>query len=122
VALHELRARGIQIAIDDFGTGYSSLSRLQTLPSDLLKLDRSFIAAATCDSPTPPLLHAIALLGVALDLPVIAEGVEDEHQALMVKSLGYSYAQGFYYGRPQSCESILALLAGTPAVGIAGQC
>jgi diguanylate cyclase (GGDEF)-like protein len=110
-ALHELRARGIRIAIDDFGTGYSSLSRLQTLPTDLLKLDRSFIATITSDSPTPPLLRAIAFLSIALGLPVIAEGVEDAYQAATVKSLGYSFAQGFYYGRPQSNAAILATLA-----------
>jgi diguanylate cyclase (GGDEF)-like protein len=115
-ALHELRARGIRIAIDDFGIGYSSLSRLQTLPTDLLKLDRSFIATITSDSPTPPLLRAIAFLSIALGLPVIAEGVEDAYQAATVKSLGYSFAQGFYYGRPQSNAAILAALA-DPTVG-----
>jgi diguanylate cyclase (GGDEF)-like protein len=116
-ALHALRAIGIRIAIDDFGTGYSSLSRLQTLPSDLLKLDRSFIAAITGDAPIPPLLKAIASLGVALRLPVIAEGVENEYQAAMVKSLGYSFAQGFYFGRPQTLEAMLAMWSGTPTVG-----
>jgi diguanylate cyclase (GGDEF)-like protein len=116
-ALHGLRARGIRIAIDDFGTGYSSLSRIQTLPPDLLKLDRSFIATITDDSPTPPLLRAIALLSVALGLPVIAEGVEDAYQAVIVKSLGYSFAQGFYYGRPQSRSAIIATLAHTPTAG-----
>ena len=75
-ALHELRARGIRIAVDDFGTGYSSLSRIKTRPTDFLKLDGSFTAAITSDSSAPPLLEAIALLGVALGLPVIAEGVE----------------------------------------------
>jgi diguanylate cyclase (GGDEF)-like protein len=116
-ALHELRARGIRIAIDDFGTGYSSLSRIQILPPDLLKLDRSFIATITAGSPTPPLLRAIALLSNALGLPVIAEGVEDAYQAATVKSLGYSFAQGFYYGRPQSRAAIVATLADTPTAG-----
>jgi diguanylate cyclase (GGDEF)-like protein len=116
-ALHELRARGIRIAIDDFGTGYSSLSRIQNLPTDLLKLDRSFIATITADSPTPPLLRAIALLSIALGLPVIAEGIENAFQAATVKSLGFSFAQGFYYGRPQSRAAIIAALADTPAFG-----
>jgi diguanylate cyclase (GGDEF)-like protein len=116
-ALRELRSRGIRVAIDDFGTGYSSLNRIQTLPTDLLKLDRSFIATITADSPTPPLLRAIALLSIALGLPVIAEGVEDAHQAATLKSLGYSFAQGFYYGRPQSRSAILATLADTPLAG-----
>ncbi len=116
-ALHELRSRGIRIAIDDFGTGYSSLSRIQTLPTDLLKLDRSFIATITADSPTPPLLRAIALLSNALGLPVIVEGVEDAHQAVTVQSLGYSFAQGFYYGRPQPRLDIVASLADTRTAG-----
>jgi diguanylate cyclase (GGDEF)-like protein len=109
-ALQALRARGVRIAIDDFGTGYSSLSRIQNLPIDLLKIDRSFIATITGASATPPLLRAISLLGIALDMPVIAEGVEDEHQAATVKYLGYPLAQGFYYGRPQACGEMLATL------------
>jgi diguanylate cyclase (GGDEF)-like protein len=113
-ALHALRTRGIRIAIDDFGTGFSSLSRLQTLPSDLLKLDRSFIAAITRDSPAPPLLQVIASLGIALGLPVVAEGVEDRFQAAMVRTLGYPFAQGFYFGRPQSRDALLATLSGAP--------
>jgi diguanylate cyclase len=116
-ALHELRSRGIRIAVDDFGTGCSPLSRIQTLPTDLLKLDRSFIATITADSPPPPLLRAIALLSNALGLPVIVERVEDAHQAVTVQSLGYSFAQGFYYGRPQSRLAIVASLADTSTAG-----
>jgi diguanylate cyclase (GGDEF)-like protein len=115
-ALHELRNKGIRIAIDDFGTGYSSLSRIQNLPTDLLKLDRSFIATITGDGPTPPLLRAIAILGIALGLPVVAEGVEDEHQAETVKSLGFSFAQGFYYGRPQSLAEVIDSMTATPTL------
>jgi EAL domain-containing protein (putative c-di-GMP-specific phosphodiesterase class I) len=115
-ALQELRNKGVRIAIDDFGTGYSSLSRIQNLPSDLLKLDRSFIATIPADGPTPPLLRAIAILGIALGLSVVAEGVEDEHQAQTVKSLGYSFAQGFYYGRPQSLAEVINYMTATPTV------
>jgi diguanylate cyclase (GGDEF)-like protein len=112
-ALRDLRARGIRIAIDDFGTGYSSLSRLQNLPADLLKLDRSFADTITDDGPAPPLLRAIVGLGVALRLPVIVEGVESAIQAQAVKSMGYGLAQGFYYGRPQPPEAILAARTGS---------
>jgi diguanylate cyclase (GGDEF)-like protein len=120
-ALQELRARGIRIAIDDFGTGYSSLSRIQNLPADLLKIDRSFIATITGDSVTPPLLRAIALLGTSLRMPVIAEGVEDAHQAAGVTRLGYSLAQGFYYGRPQTPGEIVSALTDAPRAPASSQ-
>lgn len=95
--LHVLRDRGVRIAIDDFGTGYSSLSRLATLPSDIIKVDRSFVAAIRSDSPAPPLLGVIAALSKSLDLQVIAEGVETEHQAAVLTELGFALAQGYHY-------------------------
>ncbi|MBF6572233.1 putative bifunctional diguanylate cyclase/phosphodiesterase [Nocardia farcinica] len=95
--LHTLRERGVRIAIDDFGTGYSSLSRLATLPSDILKVDQSFVAAIRSDSPAPPLLGVIAALSNALDLQVIAEGVETEYQAAVLTELGFALAQGYHY-------------------------
>ncbi|WP_245649569.1 putative bifunctional diguanylate cyclase/phosphodiesterase [Nocardia shimofusensis] len=95
--LHALRDRGVRIAIDDFGTGYSSLSRLATLPSDILKVDQSFVAAIRSDSPAPPLLGVIAALSSALDLQVIAEGVETEYQAAVLTELGFALAQGYHY-------------------------
>lgn len=95
--LHKLRDRGVRIAIDDFGTGYSSLSRLATLPSDILKVDQSFVAAIRSDSPAPPLLGVIAALSKSLDLQVIAEGVETEYQAAVLTELGFALAQGYHY-------------------------
>ncbi|MFB7720695.1 putative bifunctional diguanylate cyclase/phosphodiesterase [Nocardia sp. NPDC056100] len=95
--LHKLRETGVRIAIDDFGTGYSSLSRLATLPSDILKVDQSFVAAIRSDSPAPPLLGVIAALSKSLDLQVIAEGVETEYQAAVLTELGFALAQGYHY-------------------------
>lgn len=118
--LRALRARGIRIAIDDFGTGYSSLSRLKTVPADFLKLDHSFVTAITPDADAPPLLEVIALLSVALGLPVIAEGVENEHQAHVLTDLGYLLAQGFHYGKPQSSVDIAAVLAPPAATAAQG--
>lgn len=106
--LHGLRARGIRIAIDDFGTGYSSLSRLANLPTDILKLDGSFIAAAVHVADPPPLLNVIAKLSEVLGLPVVVEGVETAEQAAVLASLGFSLAQGFYYGKPQSVNDLAA--------------
>lgn len=95
--LHTLRERGVRIAIDDFGTGYSSLSRLATIPSDILKVDQSFVAAIRSDTPAPPLLGVIAALSKSLDLQVIAEGVETEYQAAVLTELGFALAQGYHY-------------------------
>ncbi|WP_460354745.1 putative bifunctional diguanylate cyclase/phosphodiesterase [Mycobacterium sp. ZZG] len=110
-ALRELRRHGIRIAIDDFGTGYSSLSRLQKLPTDLLKLDASFIASITSAPSPPPLLQAVASLAYALDLPIVAEGVETRHQADLLRTMGCPLAQGYYFGRPQAREDLVAAIA-----------
>lgn len=106
--LKEIRAQGVRIAIDDFGTGYSSLSRLASLPTDILKLDASFVAAVQADSPPPPLLSVIAKLSEKLGLPVIIEGVENAEQAAVLEPLGFTLAQGFYYGRPQEMDILVA--------------
>ncbi|MBJ8343788.1 bifunctional diguanylate cyclase/phosphodiesterase [Antrihabitans sp. YC2-6] len=107
--LRALRERGIRIAIDDFGTGFSSLGRLTELPTDMLKLDADFIAGVTATSAAPRLLSAVAAIGVALGLPVTAEGVEDEYQAAAVAALGFQYAQGFFYARPQPAAALIAI-------------
>ncbi|WNG86662.1 EAL domain-containing protein [Mycobacterium sp. ITM-2016-00317] len=109
-ALLQLRRHGIRIAIDDFGTGYSSLSRLQNLSTDLLKLDAFFIASITPASSPPPLLQAVASLADALGLPVVAEGVETEHQADVLREMGCDLAQGYYFGRPQTREDVVAAI------------
>ncbi|WP_280357550.1 putative bifunctional diguanylate cyclase/phosphodiesterase [Nocardia otitidiscaviarum] len=105
--LHALRERGVRIAIDDFGTGYSSLSRLATLPSDILKVDQSFVAAIRSDSPAPPLLGVIAALSKSLDLQVIAEGVETEYQAAVLTELGFALAQGYHYSDSQPVAELI---------------
>ncbi len=104
--LNALRDTGVRIAIDDFGTGYSSFSRLAAIPSDILKVDRSFVSAITTDSPAPPLLGVIKALSKALDMQVIAEGVEHAHQAAILADLGFSLVQGYHYGSPQSAQAI----------------
>jgi diguanylate cyclase (GGDEF)-like protein len=108
--LNALRDSGVRIAIDDFGTGYSSLSRLAAIPSDILKVDRSFVAAITADLPAPPLLGVIKALSKALGVEVIAEGVENAHQAAVLTDLGFSLVQGYYYGGPQTVQAILGEL------------
>ncbi|GGK55366.1 putative bifunctional diguanylate cyclase/phosphodiesterase [Nocardia camponoti] len=110
--LHKLRDRGVRIAIDDFGTGYSSLSRLATIPSDILKVDQSFVAAIRSDSPAPPLLGVIAALSKSLDLQVIAEGVETEYQAAVLTELGFALAQGYHYSDSHPVSELINDLNG----------
>jgi EAL domain-containing protein (putative c-di-GMP-specific phosphodiesterase class I) len=106
--LRALRTRGIGIAIDDFGAGYSSLGRINELPVSLLKLDASFTAGAM----SPPLLKAIVSLGAALDLPIIAEGIETPQQAAVLRDCGFTLGQGYLLGRPLELASAVTSLAG----------
>ncbi|WP_340289825.1 putative bifunctional diguanylate cyclase/phosphodiesterase [Aquipuribacter hungaricus] len=107
-ALHtltELRSHGIAVAIDDFGTGYSAFSRLDTLPADYLKLDRSFISTITTSPRRLAMLRALLDLGDRLGLTVIAEGIETTAQAELLTSAGCPLVQGYLYGRPGPAAS-----------------
>lgn len=95
--LKALRERGVRIAMDDFGTGYSSLSYLHRFPIDALKLDQSFVRALPEDGRIAHIVQAVVMLGRNLGMEIIAEGVETEAQAKLLKSLGCDSAQGFLY-------------------------
>ncbi|GAB3358343.1 putative bifunctional diguanylate cyclase/phosphodiesterase [Modestobacter lapidis] len=114
-ALHALREHGLQVAIDDFGTGYSALSRLDTLPTDYLKLDNSFVSTITTSSRRARLLRSVMALADALDLTLIAEGVETGEQARTLTALGCPMAQGYLFGRPQPVDELVASLTALPA-------
>jgi EAL domain-containing protein (putative c-di-GMP-specific phosphodiesterase class I) len=114
--LREIRQLGVHIAIDDFGTGYASLSNLQRMPVDVLKVDRSFIAALGDGGRGRELLEAILGVGQALSLVVVAEGIELQSQMLTLEEMGCEMAQGFLMGRPTSPEEIEGILA-TPGGG-----
>jgi diguanylate cyclase (GGDEF)-like protein/PAS domain S-box-containing protein len=94
--LHELKGLGVRLAMDDFGTGYSSLSYLSRFPVDILKMDRSFLAAGEEES---TLTAAIIALGESLKLDVVAEGVERPEQIASLQSLGCELGQGFLFAR-----------------------
>jgi diguanylate cyclase len=100
--LRALRDRGIRIAIDDFGKGYSSLSQLETLPIDMAKVDRNFVTAESSDR---SLIGIVAALADALDLPVIAQGVENSAQVDALAAHGYQFAQGPFFGVPQPADA-----------------
>ena len=104
--LNELKALGVRLALDDFGTGFSSLSYLSRLPVDILKLDRSFLRDGA-----PALTAGIVGLGAALQLAVVAEGIETEDQWYALQALGCDYGQGYYFARPFDAEASLAHLA-----------
>ena len=109
--LAELKRLGVGVAIDDFGTGYASLSNLQRMPVDVLKVDRSFIAALADGGHSRDLLEAIMGVGQALSLRIVAEGIEVQSQMATLEELGCEMAQGFLMARPSSPEAIGEFLA-----------
>lgn len=113
--LERMRAQGLSVAIDDFGTGYSSLARLDTLPADFLKLDDSFVSALTTSTRRARLMRSIMALSDALGLQLVAEGVETQEQADLLRTLGCLYAQGFHFHRPAPIGDVEALLCGASA-------
>ena len=98
--LQELKDMGFQLSIDDFGTGYSSLSYLKKFPIDRLKIDRSFVVEIETNEEDRAIIRAIIDLAHTLNIHVIAEGVEEEYQAEMLKRMGCDIIQGFYYSQP----------------------
>lgn len=110
-ALQKLTALGVRISIDDFGTGYSSLSYLQKLPIAGLKIDKSFVDEIARSKEGMALVRAIINLGSALQLELVAEGVEQQAQVDLLHRLGCSLAQGYLFSRPLAAEEIDASLA-----------
>jgi diguanylate cyclase (GGDEF)-like protein/PAS domain S-box-containing protein len=91
---------GVRLAIDDFGTGYSSLTHLVDVPASYVKIDRSFVGRMTGSDASTAIIEAVVSLCRALNIDVVAEGIEDEDQRSMLSRLGCSYGQGFLLGRP----------------------
>ncbi|PPK98324.1 diguanylate cyclase (GGDEF)-like protein [Kineococcus xinjiangensis] len=98
--LTRLRRAGIRIAVDDFGTGHSSLSTLRTLPVDVVKIDRSFVSRLGQSSRDLRIVDAIVSMAHALELKVIAEGVEEQGQYDLLRGLGCDLVQGYLLGHP----------------------
>jgi diguanylate cyclase (GGDEF)-like protein len=108
--LAELRTLGVTVSLDDFGTGYSCLATLQQLSVSALKIDRSFITPLGTDEARPAIVKAIVTLAHALDLRVIAEGVETESQLSALRTLSCEHAQGFYFSPPVPADAATYLL------------
>lgn len=109
-ALRELSEQGVRIAIDDFGTGYSSLDHLREMPADILKIDRSFVAGMAANSPDSALVAAAIAMGRALDMEVVAEGIETTEQASDLRELGCLLGQGYLFAKPLPPEELDGLL------------
>ncbi len=102
VTMSTLKAIGIRLALDDFGTGYSSLSQLKYLPLDDLKIDRSFVQGLPGDADDLALSSAIIVMGKALKLKVIAEGIESMEPLQVLQALGCDELQGYFIAKPLS--------------------
>lgn len=103
--LEELRSRGVAVSVDDFGTGYSSLVHLKQLPLDKLKIDRSFVTNIENSRKDADFTEAIVALGRSIDLEVVAEGVETEGQAELLRQHGCNTLQGYKFSRPLSADT-----------------
>ncbi|MEB3333032.1 MAG: bifunctional diguanylate cyclase/phosphodiesterase [Synechococcaceae cyanobacterium] len=113
LAVEKLNALGIRLAIDDFGTGYSSLRYLKRFPVGLLKIDRSFTDGLGIDREDEAIVEAVIDMTSALEIGVIAEGVERAEQAGILARLGCQLHQGFLYSRPLEAAAVAELLSGS---------
>jgi EAL domain-containing protein (putative c-di-GMP-specific phosphodiesterase class I) len=106
-----LKEFGFILSLDDFGTGFSSIGYLRQFPFDLLKVDRSFIRDLGLNSTANALVQSLVSLGDAMDLSVIAEGIENEDQLKLLRLVQCEYVQGFLVSRPIPADALTALLA-----------
>lgn len=104
--LFKLKDIGISISLDDFGTGYSSLSILGTLPLQTIKVDRSFVTGFKDSETKQKIVKSIISLADSLEIDILAEGIESKEESSILSDLGCDFAQGFYYSKPVSVESI----------------
>jgi EAL domain-containing protein (putative c-di-GMP-specific phosphodiesterase class I) len=101
---------GVSLALDDFGKGYSSLSYLHRFPLDRIKIDRAFVGGLPESRASVAIVSAVVSFAAALDIEIVAEGVETQAQVDALRSLGCDYGQGFFFHRPVEPERITALL------------
>lgn len=108
--LYSLKALGVRLALDDFGTGYASLSYLQEYPFDFIKIDKSFISKIVDNKTQYAIVKAILMLANALNMQVVAEGIETEQQKDLLLKMGCEYGQGYWFGRPVTAEVATQML------------
>jgi diguanylate cyclase (GGDEF)-like protein/PAS domain S-box-containing protein len=108
-----LRAMGVKLAMDDFGTGYSSLSYIQVMPITLLKLDKSFITNLDNDEIALEIVSAVIKIAKSKKIETIAEGIETQNQADILKRIGCDHAQGYLFGKPMRALEIIDYVKNT---------
>jgi EAL domain-containing protein (putative c-di-GMP-specific phosphodiesterase class I) len=113
--LDALRVLGVRVAIDDFGTGYSSLSYLSQLPADIVKIDQSFVKDLETRSNSSVLVRAVIDMATALHLDIVAEGVEEAAQQIVLNELGCPHSQGYLFSRPLPATEFANLASGWSA-------
>ncbi len=106
IALRKLKAIGVRLVLDDFGTGYSSLSYLKRFPIDALKIDREFIDGLGAEAEDTAIVSAVLSMAQALELDVIAEGVETPEQLAWLREHGCAFVQGYLLARPLPVEEL----------------
>jgi len=115
--LNVLRDAGVRVALDDFGTGYSSLGRLQELPVDAVKIDRSFVSMVRTGAEKLPILNSMINMAHSLGLTVTAEGIETGPQASYLTNLNCDSLQGYLFSHPEPESGVeLALLRSADAI------
>jgi diguanylate cyclase len=110
--LGEIKQLGVRLAIDDFGTGYSSLAHLQQFPVDALKIDRSFISGLRHNKEGETLIRTLVQLGKALSIDTFAEGIEQQHELLLLRDEDCDNGQGFLFARPLDVAATEAFFRG----------
>ena len=108
--LHELKALGLTLALDDFGTGYSSLASLHQLPVDTVKIDRSFVSQADTSEHHRVLIEATVRVADSLGMTTVAEGIETQAQAIVVRQLGCTKGQGYFFSKPLPAAQVASWL------------
>ena len=108
--LQDLKALGVRLMLDDFGTGYSSLNHVKRFPIEAIKVDREFCAGVVEDESDRHILRAIVSMASAMDVAVVAEGVESPEQARWLRHLGIGLVQGYAFGRPAPAAAIETLM------------
>lgn len=108
--LQSMRANGLRVALDDFGTGFASLTHLLSVPVDIIKIDKSFVARMEPESRAAAIVEGILGIAAKLDIKVVAEGIETESQAAQLKFMGCYLGQGYLYSRPVDRKAVTKLL------------